>query len=147
MLETSRNAGSLKRRVQSQVVRAEIKNRTPLRRKTHFEVKMHKTRQRRSTFGNSNVEKLHAAVASSTFPSENAKKLTVSDTFWSSDVEKLHAAVQEAHFQVKMHKTRQRRTTFWSSDVENKSVSQLASWSVSQFVSEANSQLVSSSGS
>jgi len=81
MLETSRNAGSLKRRVQSQVVRAEIKNRTPLRRKTHFEVKMHKTRQRRSTFGNSNVEKLHAAVASSTFPSENAKKLTVSDTF------------------------------------------------------------------
>ena len=54
---------------------------TRLRRKAHFEVKMYKAPHARSTFGNSDVEKLHAAVARSTFTSQNAKKLTVSDHF------------------------------------------------------------------
>ena len=43
-------------------------------------------------------QKLHAAVARSTFWSENAKKLRVRSTFWSSDVEKLHAAVARSKF-------------------------------------------------
>ena len=57
------------------------KNCTPLWRKAHFEVKMYKTRQLRTTFWSSDVEKLHAAVARSTCPSQNAKKLTVSEHF------------------------------------------------------------------
>ena len=77
----SRKVGSLKRRVRSHVVRGEIKNCTPLWREAHFEVKMYKTRQLRTTFKSYGVEKLHAAVARSTFWSENAKKLTFSDHF------------------------------------------------------------------
>ena len=55
------------------------KNCTPLWREAHFEVKMCKTSQLRTTFCRSDVEKLHAAVARSTFPSQNVKKLTVSE--------------------------------------------------------------------
>ena len=59
-----------------------MKNGTPLWREAHFYVKMYKTPQRRSTFWSSDVEKWHAAVARSTFASENAKKLTVSEPSW-----------------------------------------------------------------
>ena len=40
---------------------------TPLWRNAHFEVKMYKTRQFRSTFLTSDAPKMHAAVAKSTF--------------------------------------------------------------------------------
>ena len=40
---------------------------TPLWRNAHFEVKMYKTCQLRSTFLTSDAPKLHAAVAKSTF--------------------------------------------------------------------------------
>ena len=40
---------------------------TPLWREAHFEVKMYKTPQLRSTFRSCNVEKLHAVVARNTF--------------------------------------------------------------------------------
>ena len=43
---------------------------TPLWREAHFEVKMYKTHQCRTTFGSSDVEKVHAVVARSTFPSQ-----------------------------------------------------------------------------
>ena len=43
---------------------------TPLWREAHFEVKMHKTHQVRTTFGSCDVEKVHAVVARSTFPSQ-----------------------------------------------------------------------------
>ena len=46
-----RKVGSLKRRVRSQLARGEMKNCTPLWRETHFEVKMYKTHQLRTTFG------------------------------------------------------------------------------------------------
>jgi len=36
---------------------------TPLWREAHFEVKMHKTHQRRTTFGSVDVEKVQAVVA------------------------------------------------------------------------------------
>ena len=42
-----RKVGSLKRRVRSHVARWEMKNCTPLRRETHFEVKMYKTHHAR----------------------------------------------------------------------------------------------------
>ena len=101
MLEKSRNAvffqwfvcrvtrkvGSLKRRVRSHVVRG-VKNCTPLWREVHFQVKMYKTRQVRTTFCRSDVEKLHAdvekvhgAVARSTFSSQNVQNTTFSEHF------------------------------------------------------------------
>ena len=75
----SRKVGLLKRRVRSQVVRGEIKNCTPLWRKAHFEVKMYKTWGAWSTFVD--VEKLHAAVAKSTFWSQNVQNMTCPDHF------------------------------------------------------------------
>ena len=77
----SRKVGSLKRRVRSHVVRGEIKNCTPLWREAHFEVKMLKNWGVRSTFWSWDVEKLHAAVARSTFSSENVQNTTFSEHF------------------------------------------------------------------
>ena len=76
-----RKVGSLKRRVRSQLARWEMKNCTPLWREAHFEVKMYKT-QRRTTFGSWDVEKVHAVVARSTFPSQNVQSTPWSDHFW-----------------------------------------------------------------
>ena len=55
---------------------------TPLWREAHFQVKMYKTHHSRTTFGSWDVEKVHAVVARSAFPSQKCKKLTVSDHFW-----------------------------------------------------------------
>ena len=77
-----RKVGSLKRRVQSQLARGEMKNCTPLWREAHFEVKMYKTLHVRATFGGSDVEKVHAVVAWSTLRSENVQKTRGSDHFW-----------------------------------------------------------------
>ena len=133
MLETSRNAvffqwfvcrvsrkvGSVKRRVRSHVVRGEIKNCTPLWRQAHFEVKMYKTQHSRSTFWSSDVEKLHAAVARSTFPSQNVKKTQGFGALFEVEMFKNCTPLwREAHFQVKMLKNWGGRSTFWSSDVE-----------------------------
>ena len=55
---------------------------TPLWREAHFQVKMYKTHHCRTTFGSSDVEKVHAVVARSTFPSQNVKNTRGSDHFW-----------------------------------------------------------------
>ena len=55
---------------------------TPLWREAHFEVKMLKTPNVRTTFGGSDVEKVHAVVARSTFPSQNVQNTTCSRHFW-----------------------------------------------------------------
>ena len=55
---------------------------TPLWREAHFQVKMYKTHQLRTTFGSYDDEKVHAVVARSTFPSENVQNTTWSDHFW-----------------------------------------------------------------
>ena len=65
------------------------KKRTPLWREAHFQVKMYKTRQLRTTFGSWDVEKVHAVVARSTCPSQKRKKLRVLSLFWHSDVGKV----------------------------------------------------------
>ena len=65
-----RKVGSLKRRVRTQLARWEMKKCTPLWREAHFQVKMCKTHQLRTTFGSWDVEKVHAVVARSTFPSQ-----------------------------------------------------------------------------
>ena len=77
-----RKVGSLKRRVRSQLARWEIKNCTPLWREAHVQVKMHKTHQVQTTFGSWDVEKVHAAVARSTFRSQNVQNTPRSDHFW-----------------------------------------------------------------
>ena len=59
-----------------------LKKCTPLWREEHFEVKMYKTPHVRATFGGSDVEKVHAVVARSTFPSQNAQNTPASDHFW-----------------------------------------------------------------
>ena len=55
---------------------------TPLWREAHFQVKMYKTHQLRTTFGSCDVEKVHAVVARSTFRSQKCKKLVVLSLFW-----------------------------------------------------------------
>ena len=55
---------------------------TPLWREAHFQVKMYKTHQVRTTFGSSDVEKVHAVVARRTFASQNVQNTTCSRHFW-----------------------------------------------------------------
>ena len=55
---------------------------TPLWREAHFEVKMYKAHQLRTTFTSWDVEKVHAVVAPSTFRSQNAQNTPFSDHFW-----------------------------------------------------------------
>ena len=77
-----RKVTSLKRRVRSQLARWEMKNCTPFWREAHFQVRSVKNWRSQTTFGSWDVEKVHAVVARSTFPSQKCKKLTVSDHFW-----------------------------------------------------------------
>ena len=75
---------------------------TPLWREAHFQLKMYKTHQPRTTFGSCDVEKVHAVVARSTFGSENVQNTPCSDHFWRfrcrKSVEKVHAVVARSTF-------------------------------------------------
>ena len=100
-----RKVGSLKRWVRSQLARWEMTNCTPLWHEAHFEVKMYKTRQLRTTFTSWDVEKVHAVVARSTFRSQNVQNTPASDHFYILllveicwDVEKVHAVVARSTF-------------------------------------------------
>ena len=77
-----RKVGSLKRRVRRHLARWEMKKCTPLWCEAHFQVKMYKTHQVRTTFGSWDDEKVHAVVARSTFPSQNVQNTPGSDHFW-----------------------------------------------------------------
>ena len=77
-----RKVGSLKRRVRTQLATGAMKKCTPLWREAHFQVKMYKTHHSRTTFGSCDVEKVHAVVARSTFPSQNVQNTPGSDHFW-----------------------------------------------------------------
>ena len=54
---------------------------TPLWCEVHFKIKMYKTPHVRANFGGSDVEKVYAAVARSTFRSQNIQNILVSDNF------------------------------------------------------------------
>ena len=71
-----------------------MKNCTPLWREAHFEVKMYKTHQVRTTFGSCDVEKVHAVV----LRVKMYKTHQVRTTFGSCDVEKVHAVVARSSF-------------------------------------------------
>ena len=98
---------------------------TPLWREAHFKVKMYKTHQVPTTFVRCDVEKVHAVVARSTFPSENVQNTTCSDHFWRLRCrlsKKCTPLWREAHFEVKMYKTHHVRSTFGGSDVDFRKV-------------------------
>ena len=59
-----------------------LKKCTPLWREAHLEVKMLKTPGVRTTFGGSDVEKVHAVVARRTFRSQNVQSTRGSEHFW-----------------------------------------------------------------
>ena len=80
--QEGRKVGSLKRRVGSQLARWEIKNCTLLWREAHFQFKMYKTPQLRTTFRSWDVEKMHAIVARRTCPSPNVQNTPLSHHFW-----------------------------------------------------------------
>ena len=114
-----RKVGSLKRRVRSQLARWEMKSCTPLWREAHFQVKMYKTHQVRTTFGSWDVEKVHAVVARSTCPSQNVQNTPFSGPLLEVAMSKKCTPLwREAHFEVKSVKNWRSRTTFGGSDVE-----------------------------
>ena len=110
-----------------------MKNCTPLWREAHLQVKMYKERQVRTTFGGSDVEKVHAVVARSTFRSQNvqstprlkkctplwreASKCTKHTTFGPLlEVEmskKCTPLWREANFEVKLLKNTRGSDHFW----------------------------------
>ena len=79
---------------------------TPLWREAHFQVKMYKTPQRRTTFGSWDVEKVHAVVARSTFGSQNVKTHKRFGPLLEVQISKKCTPLwREAHIEVKMLKT------------------------------------------
>ena len=83
---------------------------TPLWREAHFQVKMYKTHHFRTTFGSWDVEKVHAVVARSTFPSQNVQNTPFSDHL---DVEKVHAVVARSTFPSQKCKKLRVLSLFW----------------------------------
>ena len=86
----------------------------------HFQVKMCKAHQARTTFWSCDVEKVHPVATRSTFQSQNVQNTPAfSNHFWKFAMSKKCTPLwREAHFEVKMYKTHQVRTTFGSWDVE-----------------------------
>ena len=77
-------------------------------------VKMHKTHHCRTTFGSSDVEKLHAVVARSRFPSQNVQKHTsVGPLLESWDVKKAHVVVARRTFRSQNVKNTRGSDHFW----------------------------------
>ena len=75
---------------------------TALQREANFQVKVYKTHHSRTTFGSCDVEKVHAVVARSTFPSQNIQSTPGSEHFWNLRGRKsARRWWREAHVQVK----------------------------------------------
>ena len=94
------------------------KKRTPLWREARFQVKMYKTHHGRTTFGSCDVEKLHAVVARSTFPSQNVQNTPWSDHFWKLRCRKSARRCGAKHISKSKCTKLGVRTTFGGSDVE-----------------------------
>ena len=95
------------------------KNCTPLCENTFLKWKCTKHLSSEALFDVSDVKKLHAAVAKSTFWSQNAKKLRVRERFLKFWCRKNATPLwRKAHFRVKMYKILVFWCTFSNSDVE-----------------------------
>ena len=91
---------------------------TRLWREARVQVKMCKTPQCWTTFGNWDVEKVHAVVARSTFPSQNVKNTRGLDNFWTFRCRKSARPCGAKHIsKSKCEKKLQVRTTSGGSDV------------------------------
>ena len=86
---------------------------TPLWRKAHFQAKMYKTPHVRATFGSWDVEKVHAVVARSTFPSQNVQNTPAPDHFWMFRCRKVHAVVARFTFRSQNVKNTRGSDHFW----------------------------------
>ena len=129
-----RKVGSLKRRVRSQLARWDMKKCTPLWREAHFQVKMDKTLEDRTTFGSWDVEKVHAVVARSTFWSQNVQNTPWSDHFWKFRCRKSARRCGAKHIsKSKVLKNWRSRTTFGGSDVEKVSKKCTPLWREAHF--------------
>ena len=110
-----RKVGSLKRRVRSQLARWDMKNCTPLWREAHFEVKMYKTPQRRTTF----FWKLRCRKsarrcgAKHILKSKCTKHTMVGPLLEVAMSKKCTPLWCEAHFEVKMYKNTPVSDHFW----------------------------------
>ena len=82
------------------------KKSTPLWREAHLEVNILKTLGVRTTFGSSDLEKMHAVVARSTFWSQNVKNTTGLDHFW-----RLRCRFALLHYTTTLHYTTLHSTT------------------------------------
>ena len=84
----------------------------------HFQVKMYKAHHSRTTFGSWDVEKVHAVVARSTFPSQNVQSTPFPDHFWTFRCRKSTRFCGAKHvWKSKVSKT-EGFEPFWRSDVE-----------------------------
>ena len=115
-----RKVTSLKRRVQSQLARWEMKKVHAVVARSTFVSKKLKTPHVRTAFGSWAVEKVHTVVARSTFPSQNVQNTTyMFGPLLEVELSKKCTPLwREAHFQVNMYKTPHVRTTFGSWAVE-----------------------------
>ena len=97
-----------------------MKKCTPLWREAHFQVKMYKTHQLRTTFGSCDVEKVHRRCGAKHISKSKCTKHTILGPLLEVEMmsKKCTPLWREAHFEVKMYKTHHARTTFGSSDVE-----------------------------
>ena len=91
---------------------------TPLWREAHFQVKMYKTHQCRTTFGSSDVEKSARGCGAKHISKSKVLKTDGLGPLLEVQMSKKCTPLwREAHFQVKMLKTPGSRTTFGGSDV------------------------------
>jgi len=76
---------------------------TPLWREGHFQVKMHKAHQLRTTLGRGDVGKVHAVVARNTFGNQNAQTTPAFGSLLEVAMSKKCMPLwREAHFEVKL---------------------------------------------
>ena len=93
-----RKVTSLKWRVRSQLARGEMKKCAPLWREAHFQVKMYKAHQRRTTFEVEMLKKCTPLSREADFQIKMYKTHQLRTTFGSWDVEKVHAVVTWSRF-------------------------------------------------
>ena len=94
--------------------RWEMKKRMSLRREAHVRVKMYKAPQLRSAFRSWDVEKVHAAVARSTFPSQNVQNTAASEHFWKLRCRKSARRCGGKHASKSKCTKHKVRSTFWN---------------------------------
>ena len=113
-----RKVGSLKRRVRSHLPKWEMKNCTPLSREAHFQVKMYKPHQVRTTFFELSCRKNARRCGTKHVSKSKCTKHNRFGPLFQVELSKKCTPLwHEARFQVKMYKAPHVRTTFGRSDV------------------------------